>query len=80
MCFRVLGYQWRTLRFNDDTLHSTAKVMAAFKESDPGSIFLMQEPHCLAVPCKFQSKLPFNVYVNMICFDHMSKMSLSKNK
>lgn len=50
VCFRVLGYQWRTLRFNDDTRQSTAKVMAAFKESDPGSIFLMQEPHCLAVP------------------------------
>ena len=51
--FRILGYQWRTLRFNEDTRQSTAKVMAAYKESDPGSIFLRQEAHCLAVPCNF---------------------------
>lgn len=48
--FRILGYQWRTLRFNEDTRQSTAKVMAAYKESDPGSLFLRQEAHCLAVP------------------------------
>ncbi|KAL8211447.1 hypothetical protein R6Q57_005884 [Mikania cordata] len=48
--FRILGYQWRTLRFNDDTRQSTAKVMAAYDESDPGSIFLWQQAHCLAVP------------------------------
>ncbi|XP_076899439.1 uncharacterized protein LOC143553298 [Bidens hawaiensis] len=48
--FRILGYQWRTLRFNDDTRQSTAKVMAAYHESDPGSIFLMQQPSCLAAP------------------------------
>lgn len=48
--FKILGYQWRTLRFNDDTRQSTVKVMAAYNEQDPGSIFLRQEPHCLAVP------------------------------
>nr|XP_043626839.1 uncharacterized protein LOC122598312 [Erigeron canadensis] len=48
--FRILGYQWRALRFNDDTRQSTVKVMAAYTESDPGSIFLRQEPHCLAIP------------------------------
>ncbi|XP_038724271.1 uncharacterized protein LOC120015790 isoform X2 [Tripterygium wilfordii] len=48
--FRILGYQWRTLRFNDDTRQSTAKVMAAYRESEPGSVCLMQQPHCLAVP------------------------------
>ncbi|MFS8019462.1 putative S-adenosyl-L-methionine-dependent methyltransferase [Helianthus anomalus] len=48
--FRILGYQWRTLRFNDVTRQSTAKVMTAYNESDPGSIFLMQQAHCLAVP------------------------------
>lgn len=50
-CFRILGYQWRALRFNDDTRQSTVKVMAAYRESEPGSVFLMQQPHCLAVPC-----------------------------
>ncbi|KVI08061.1 hypothetical protein Ccrd_013571 [Cynara cardunculus var. scolymus] len=50
VAFRILGYQWRTLRFNEDTRQSTAKVMAAYKESDPGSLFLRQEAHCLAVP------------------------------
>ncbi|KAG2721965.1 hypothetical protein I3760_02G106900 [Carya illinoinensis] len=48
--FRILGYQWRALRFNDDTRQSTVKVMAAYRESEPGSVCLMQQPHCLAVP------------------------------
>lgn len=52
--FKVLGYQWRTLRFNEDTRQSTVKVMAACRESEPGSVCYMQQAHCLAVPCKFQ--------------------------
>ncbi|KAL7209843.1 hypothetical protein ACSBR1_031415 [Camellia fascicularis] len=48
--FRILGYQWRTLRFNDDTRQSTVKVMAAYRESDPRSVCFMQQAHCLAVP------------------------------
>lgn len=48
--FYVLGYQWRSLRFNDETRQSTVKVMAASRASEPGSVFLMQQPHCLAVP------------------------------
>ncbi|KAJ4838719.1 hypothetical protein Tsubulata_023238 [Turnera subulata] len=48
--FRVLGYEWRTLRFNDETRQSTVKVMAACPQSEPSSVFLMQQPHCLAVP------------------------------
>jgi hypothetical protein len=51
--FKVLGYQWRILRFNDDTYQSTVKVMAACQPSDPGSLILMQQSHCLAVPCVF---------------------------
>ncbi|TKY53667.1 hypothetical protein E2542_SST25208 [Spatholobus suberectus] len=47
---RVLGYQWRVLRFNDVTRQSTAKVMAAYRENMPGVVYLMQQPHCLAVP------------------------------
>ncbi|KAE9455525.1 hypothetical protein C3L33_12576, partial [Rhododendron williamsianum] len=48
--FRILGYQWRTLRFNDDTRQSAVKIMAAYRESDPGSVCFMQQAHCLAVP------------------------------
>ncbi|KAL5781597.1 hypothetical protein ACOSP7_006626 [Xanthoceras sorbifolium] len=48
--FRVLGYQWRSLRFNDHTRQSTVKIMAACRESEPGSVFFMQQPYCLAVP------------------------------
>ncbi|GLU08235.1 hypothetical protein SLE2022_251590 [Rubroshorea leprosula] len=48
--FRILGYQWRVLRFNDNTRQSTVKIMAAYRETEPGSIFLMQQSHCLAVP------------------------------
>ncbi|CAL0303173.1 unnamed protein product [Lupinus luteus] len=47
---RVLGYQWRVLRFNDVTRQSTVKVMAAYQENKPGSVYLMQQPNCLAVP------------------------------
>jgi hypothetical protein len=50
--FKILGYQWRALRFNEDTRQSTVKVMAAYRQSEPASICLMQQPHCLAVPCK----------------------------
>ncbi|XP_072988899.1 uncharacterized protein [Typha latifolia] len=48
--FNILGYQWRVLRFNDDTRQSTAKVMACCRKSDPASLYLMQQPNCLAVP------------------------------
>ncbi|KAF6156414.1 hypothetical protein GIB67_009072 [Kingdonia uniflora] len=48
--FTILGYQWRTLRFNDFTRQSTVKIMAAYRQSDPSSIFFMQQPHILAVP------------------------------
>ncbi|XP_059632303.1 uncharacterized protein LOC132274947 [Cornus florida] len=48
--FRILGYQWRTLRFNDETRQSTVKIMAAYRESDPESVCFMQQAHCLAVP------------------------------
>ncbi|XP_020084536.1 uncharacterized protein LOC109707571 isoform X1 [Ananas comosus] len=48
--FKILGYQWRVLRFNDNTRQSTAKVMASYRKSDPTSLYLMQQPHCLAVP------------------------------
>ncbi|XP_071938141.1 uncharacterized protein [Coffea arabica] len=49
--FKVIGYQWRTLHFNDDTRQSTVKIMAAYEKSNPASVFYMQQPHCLAVPC-----------------------------
>ncbi|XP_047317564.1 uncharacterized protein LOC124921010 [Impatiens glandulifera] len=48
--FKILGYQWRNLHFNDDTRQSTAKIMAAYRESDPGSVFIMQQANCLPVP------------------------------
>ncbi|XP_048137350.1 uncharacterized protein LOC115743349 isoform X2 [Rhodamnia argentea] len=48
--FRVLGYQWRVLRFNDDTRQSTVKIMATYRESEPHSVRFMQQANCLAVP------------------------------
>ncbi|GMI70376.1 hypothetical protein like AT4G13330 [Hibiscus trionum] len=48
--FKILGYQWRVLRFNDNTRQSTVKIMAAYSEPDPGSICMMQQAHCLAIP------------------------------
>lgn len=50
---RILGYQWRVLRFNDDTRQSAVKVMAAYQETKPETVYFMQQPHCLAVPCTF---------------------------
>ncbi|XP_043722638.1 uncharacterized protein LOC122669837 isoform X1 [Telopea speciosissima] len=48
--FTILGYQWRILRFNDTTRQSTVKLMAACRKSDPASVYLMPQAHCLAVP------------------------------
>ncbi|CAD6263085.1 unnamed protein product [Miscanthus lutarioriparius] len=48
--FKVLGYQWRVMRFNDHTRQSTAKVMTCYRTSGQRSLFLMQQPHVLAVP------------------------------
>uniref|UniRef100_M1BFQ0 Uncharacterized protein n=1 Tax=Solanum tuberosum TaxID=4113 RepID=M1BFQ0_SOLTU len=48
--FRILGYQWRNLHFNEETRQSTVKIMAAYRDSNPGSIYLMQQAECLAVP------------------------------
>ncbi|KAK6161207.1 hypothetical protein DH2020_004588 [Rehmannia glutinosa] len=48
--FRVSGYEWRTLHFNDHTRQSTVKVLAAYREDEPGSLCFMQQAHCLAVP------------------------------
>ncbi|XP_015086722.1 uncharacterized protein LOC107029791 [Solanum pennellii] len=48
--FRILGYQWRNLHFNEETRQSTVKIMAAYRDSAPGSIYLMQQAECLAVP------------------------------
>ncbi|KAK9671751.1 hypothetical protein RND81_12G052100 [Saponaria officinalis] len=47
---KVLGYQWRVLRFNDVTRQSTVKVLATAKISDPSTVYYMQQPHCLAIP------------------------------
>ncbi|KAK4425418.1 hypothetical protein Salat_1735800 [Sesamum alatum] len=48
--FRVSGYEWRTLHFNDYTRESTVKILAAYREEEPGSLCFMQQAHCLAVP------------------------------
>lgn len=48
--FRVLGYQWRVLHFNDSTRQSAVKIMAACRTSAPSSVYIMQQPHILAVP------------------------------
>lgn len=68
--FRILGYQWRTLRFNDNTRQSTAKVMAAYRLSDPGFVYIMQQPHCLAVPCSYIfSAVKVVIFVDFIKID-----------
>ncbi|XP_006653593.1 uncharacterized protein LOC102706841 [Oryza brachyantha] len=48
--FKILGYQWRVMRFNDHTRQSVAKVMACYRSLGDAGIYLMQQPHCLAVP------------------------------
>lgn len=53
--FRVCGYEWRTLHFNDFTRESTVKVLVARRgeegeEVESGSLCFMQQPRCLAVP------------------------------
>ncbi|PUZ47961.1 hypothetical protein GQ55_7G207700 [Panicum hallii var. hallii] len=48
--FKILGYQWRVMRFNDHTRQSTVKVMTCYRTSGQRSLFLMQQPHVLSVP------------------------------
>ncbi|KAJ4827961.1 hypothetical protein Tsubulata_009488 [Turnera subulata] len=45
--FKVVGFEWRTLYFNEKRNQSKVKVMAAYRESEPGSVFLMQQPNRL---------------------------------
>ncbi|XP_020227143.1 uncharacterized protein LOC109808518 [Cajanus cajan] len=76
---RVLGYQWRVLRFNDVTRQSTAKVMAAYRENTPGVVYLMQQPHCLAVPY-LKSMVSAGLTTIASCnFDIMSALQGKKN-
>ncbi|CAM8927106.1 unnamed protein product [Rhodiola kirilowii] len=62
--FMILGYEWRSLKFNDDTRQSTVKVMSACSESYPDYPFLMQLPHCLATP--FRSSVIFADLKSMV--------------
>uniref|UniRef100_A0A8I6WFX3 Uncharacterized protein n=1 Tax=Hordeum vulgare subsp. vulgare TaxID=112509 RepID=A0A8I6WFX3_HORVV len=48
--FKILGYQWRVMRFNDHTRQSTAKVMACYRSGGDRALYSMQQPNCLAVP------------------------------
>ncbi|CAM0903839.1 unnamed protein product [Alopecurus aequalis] len=48
--FKILGYQWRVMRFNDHTRQSTAKVMACYRSGGDRALYSMQQPDCLAVP------------------------------
>ncbi|KAH6762564.1 S-adenosyl-L-methionine-dependent methyltransferases superfamily protein [Perilla frutescens var. hirtella] len=48
--FKVSGYEWRTLHFNDFTRESTVKVLVAQREEEAASLCVMQQPRCLAVP------------------------------
>lgn len=64
--FKVLGYQWRVMRFNDHTRQSTAKVMTCYRTSGQRSLFLMQQPHVLAVPCEFTCTI-FSFIMMMAC-------------
>ena len=62
------------MRFNDHTRQSTVKVMTCYRTSGQRSLFLMQQPHVLAVPCEFTCIIlhwPWYVHcaqsVNIIC-------------
>jgi hypothetical protein len=64
--FKILGYQWRVMRFNDHTRQSTAKVMTCYRTGSLRSLYLMQQPHCLAVPCEFTYTLLASI-ATIIC-------------
>lgn len=53
--FRVLGYEWRVLRFNDVTRQSVAKVIAVVHDKSPSQVFLVQQPNCIAFECEWFS-------------------------
>lgn len=64
--FRVSGYEWRTLHFNEFTRQSTVKILAAYREEEPTSLCFMQQAHCLAVPCNTSNNYYFyRSYLNL---------------
>lgn len=76
---RVLGYQWRVLHFNDVTRQSTAKVMVTCWENKPELVYLMQQPHCLAVPY-VKSMVSAGLSAIASCnFDIISRLQGKKN-
>lgn len=57
---KVLGYEWRVLRFNAITRQSVAKVMAVSNDKNPSEVFLVQQPNCIAFECEsFASSIFF---------------------
>lgn len=51
--FRVMGFEWRVLRFNTVTRQSVAKVMLVAKDGDPSQLYFMQQPNCVAFECEY---------------------------
>ncbi|PSS35636.1 Methyltransferase-like protein [Actinidia chinensis var. chinensis] len=76
--FKVLGYQWRTLRFNDDTRQSTVKIMSVCMERDPSSLYFMQQARCLAVPY-LKSMVSAGLATLASCNYNLERAVLGKN-
>ena len=68
--FKILGYQWRVMRFNDHTRQSTAKVMACYRSGGDRALYSMQQPNCLAVPCEFTCTM----FIPMLIDDNISML------
>ncbi|BBN10926.1 hypothetical protein MPTK1_5g07620 [Marchantia polymorpha subsp. ruderalis] len=45
---KILGYEWRVLRFNSITRQSVAKVMAVGTGEDAQKVVFLQQPNCIA--------------------------------
>lgn len=50
--WKVVGYEWRVLRFNSVTRQSVAKIMAVSNDKSPSEVFLIQQPNCIAFECE----------------------------
>ncbi|KAL9232944.1 hypothetical protein vseg_008002 [Gypsophila vaccaria] len=69
---KVLGYQWRVLRFNDLTRQSTVKVMATAKMSDPDVKSMVAAGLTALSTCNFDlaNAVSGNRKLRVLCIGH----------
>ncbi|KAJ4832887.1 hypothetical protein Tsubulata_045377 [Turnera subulata] len=77
--FKVIGFEWRTLNYNHDWYQAKVKVVAASRESEPGSVFLKQQQKWLYVD-NVQSMVYLGLVTLKSCGYHELPQAMSQKK